>query len=360
MAFPTGWTQLARIDTDNTKVSGASDLSNFPALIKDGNLPANVYSNIESDGKDLRFTTDSAGTTEVPFEIVSITPASSLCEIWVKIPTLATATDTPIYVWGNNSGATAYAATDTYGSQAVWSAYGVVLHEESTTDSTANALNQTDTAITHATANGKIGKGALFNGSTSKFVLPAASTAISPGAGALTWQGWVKSTVGSVTQRIYMDHVDGTNQPSFTVYILNTNDKYYVLARDDGGDTANPGVNNTAIGNDDTYHKIDVVRDGTTVYTYTDGALDDSATTAGLGTIDIGTGFVPKFGAYSNNDSTYSQYFTGEMDEIRIIKAVNSADWLSTEYANQNSPSTFWSEVSPGGILSNLLLNTMI
>ena len=63
MAFPTGWTQLAHIQIDYTKVSGSSNLTNFPALIKDGNLPANVYSNIEADGKDLRFTTDSAGTT---------------------------------------------------------------------------------------------------------------------------------------------------------------------------------------------------------------------------------------------------------------------------------------------------------
>jgi Concanavalin A-like lectin/glucanases superfamily/IPT/TIG domain len=38
-----------------------------------------------------------------------------------------------------------------------------------------------------------------------------------------------------------------------------------------------------------------------------------------------------------------SQYFNGTLDEVRVSNAVRSADWISTEYHNQNSPSTFYS-----------------
>jgi hypothetical protein len=35
-------------------------------------------------------------------------------------------------------------------------------------------------------------------------------------------------------------------------------------------------------------------------------------------------------------------YFDGDVDEIRIRSTVSSSDWVSTEYTNQNSPSTFY------------------
>ena len=35
--------------------------------------------------------------------------------------------------------------------------------------------------------------------------------------------------------------------------------------------------------------------------------------------------------------------FRGDLDEVRISAAVRSADWIATEYANQNSPGTFYS-----------------
>jgi hypothetical protein len=37
-------------------------------------------------------------------------------------------------------------------------------------------------------------------------------------------------------------------------------------------------------------------------------------------------------------------YFNGIIDEGRVISATRSADWLLTEYRNQNSPSTFYTK----------------
>jgi hypothetical protein len=40
---------------------------------------------------------------------------------------------------------------------------------------------------------------------------------------------------------------------------------------------------------------------------------------------------------------TTSGNFTGSLDEVQLSNSVRSAQWIATEYANQNSPSTFYS-----------------
>jgi hypothetical protein len=42
------------------------------------------------------------------------------------------------------------------------------------------------------------------------------------------------------------------------------------------------------------------------------------------------------------DDVTYA-YMNGGLDEVRISNIVRSAAWISTEYNNQSSPSTFYS-----------------
>jgi hypothetical protein len=37
-----------------------------------------------------------------------------------------------------------------------------------------------------------------------------------------------------------------------------------------------------------------------------------------------------------------SYYVDGDMDEVRMSASARSADWIATEYANQNSPSAFY------------------
>jgi RHS repeat-associated protein len=41
-------------------------------------------------------------------------------------------------------------------------------------------------------------------------------------------------------------------------------------------------------------------------------------------------------------ESGYESYFNGTIDEVRTSKIARSADWIKTEYNNQNSPSTFY------------------
>lgn len=53
---------------------------------------------------------------------------------------------------------------------------------------------------------------------------------------------------------------------------------------------------------------------------------------------------VPLLAALDINGSLY--YFNGTLDEARISSSARSADWITTEYNNQTSPSTFYNEGS--------------
>ena len=64
-------------------------------------------------GNDLRITTDEAGTTEIPFEIVSLDTVAETSEIWAKVPTLSYNSATSLFVWYGNSSAVAYDADAT-------------------------------------------------------------------------------------------------------------------------------------------------------------------------------------------------------------------------------------------------------
>ncbi|GAG94589.1 unnamed protein product, partial [marine sediment metagenome] len=49
-----------------------------------------------------------------------------------------------------------------------------------------------------------------------------------------------------------------------------------------------------------------------------------------------------RFGCSRYNETDY-HYDTGTTDEYRISNIARSADWIATEYANQNTPGTFLS-----------------
>ena len=106
MAFPTGWGRKQKITIDNTKVSGSSALTNFPALITLDHLDAEVVdagsNSALNGGGDVRFSSDAAGTTQLPCEVVSFvtnaTAGSRKCQVWVKIPSVSYNADTDIYI----------------------------------------------------------------------------------------------------------------------------------------------------------------------------------------------------------------------------------------------------------------------
>lgn len=291
-----------------------------------------------ADGNGLRITTDSAGTTEIPFQIVSMDTVAKTAEVWVKIPSLLTASDTSIWLWAGNSTAAAYLPTDTYGSQAVWSGFGYVDHlEGQSLDSTSTGTNGTDTDVTYSTGNGKLGVGAGFNGSTSKVLL---GDILDPTTNNYTIEAWVNFT--SI----------GTGEP--VVISKNSYDAAGVYfsgqsgtAKFSTGYQATNAVSTTSLSNGTWYHVVSTRFNnggGEQVKVYINGVNETTQNNAGYTNLNIAQNLM--IGARQITAGTYRDYFTGKVDEVRVLLSTLSADWIATEYANQNSPSTFWTTVT--------------
>src|SRR3989344_5672823 len=71
---------------------------------------------------------------------------------------------------------------------------------------------------------------------------------------------------------------------------------------------------------------------------YYDGSELTSYAGTPAGSLLLMTGL--NVGTYRDADA---RYFNGGLDEIRVSNTVRSEDWISTEYTNQDSPSTFYS-----------------
>lgn len=320
-ANSTDWTRVYK-KIDHTKVSGSADLTNFPILIKDGNLPDAMYAGLQTDGKDFRITTDSAGEVEVPFEIVAIDTTAKTCEIWAKIPTVSYTADTNLYFWYGNANAIAYDANAPFGSQAVWSAYRFVSHNGGILDSSGNTSpTNSGTSI----VSGKIGDASDF---TNDYI----NTNSDLGSyTALSLQSWIKTSnntdFDNVLNKQDASEVSwATAVNSFSSYKLS----FYLRV----GTTTYEILSNSAV-NTDAWIKATSIWDGSTMSMSINGSKQ-TATQAISGTVANQT---KTFNIGRRGDNV--DYFTGQLDEVRVLPTAISSDWEATEYANQNDPSTF-------------------
>ena len=174
---PAQCTRKCSLTIDHTKVletgyypvlfDGSGDSGSFGTR-----LPDELFTLSQSNGGDICFASDSAGTTQLPVELVTIDTTNKKAEIWVKVNLASLSADTVIYVfYQSNSGTlTQPAANATYGSQNVWSNnYQNVYHlpasgsNVSGADSTSSVHNVD--ASYCPTGAGHIGAGIYFDGS---------------------------------------------------------------------------------------------------------------------------------------------------------------------------------------------------
>jgi hypothetical protein len=330
------------ITIDHTKVS--ADLTSFPVLISitdnDLRTVANGGFVQNANGYDLIFM-DSTETTQLDHEIESYTASSGAIVMWVRVPSLSSSVDTVIYAYFGDPTVT----TSQENITGVWdSNYKAVyhLHENlgtanSLDDSTSNANDATPyttwhTVVGDLSATGKISGAQSFDGTSDGIRAPASSSLNI--AGYLTISAWVKRATSSSTGVIIHHGVGGvggytvavgvspatTNQIKATKFGIadlaggdfpaDTNWHYLVESGDSGG----------------TYIYIDGVK--TTLANNAAWLADDVA-------LDVGVGD-------SSGTDMFPVYFAGSLDEIRISDVVRSDGWISTEYANQSNPATFY------------------
>lgn len=136
MTFPTGWGRKAPIVIN----AATADIADFVVHLDADCFPDEALDSADgnkanADGSDLRFTSDEAGTTELPFDVdrwtQHATAGSRRANVHVLVSALTFDSTTTIWVWYKNASASMPAATDANGSQAVWASFVGVWHANS-------------------------------------------------------------------------------------------------------------------------------------------------------------------------------------------------------------------------------------
>lgn len=334
-----GYSFHRSITIDHTKVPNTNQ-TDFPVPFSGTytwlKTVANGGNVQNSNGFDIVFTSDAAGSNVLDHEIETYNASTGAVNFWIRIPTVTTTTDTVIYVWYGNSGI----STSQENKPSVWSSsFQLTSHiTDGTTlsaaDSTSNNATPTLGAAATAAA-GKIDGGVSFAGlSDDNRITWPDSAALSPTA-AITVSLWFKrSSTGSPT-RVMLNKGDGaTNADSSYEFIFNSSDELRFEINDGSGWRSAQSPD--AINDTTTWHLAHGTFDGSNVKIYVDGVL--KATTAFSGSINNDTQTL-KVGELSNG----TLKFAGSLDEIRVASVARSADWIATEFNSQNSPSTFYS-----------------
>lgn len=151
----------------------------------------------------------------------------------------------------------------------------------------------------------------------------------------ITMEAWVKTDVSGVSVWDNWSIVDFDRSEYFNFYVSGNNGTVGFSTTDNSGHTDD--FYGTIAVNDNTWHHIAVVYDGTDKHIYIDGALD--ATKANPhGGKDLGKGSV-RYGfvgdgseATGFNGSRNYKYFDGSYDEIRVWSTARTAAEISSNY----------------------------
>ena len=329
--YNSSWKYRKTITIDNTKVE--ENLSNFPVLIS--LTDTDLRDNAQSDGDDILFTS-SDGTTKLSHEIESFNDSTGQLTAWVKIPSLSSSSDTVIYMYYGNSGASNQQDTAN-----VWDSNFIgVLHLNETVtdeqitgthnDSTSNGNDGTQQGNDETA--GKIAKGQDFDG---------ADDTVDCGSGASL------NITQEITLSVWVNMVERPAKGDYYSVVTKTDWKYDVyLYGTEATETNLGGYFKLNTGNVDIWEgpdidippnvwtQVAIAFDGTDFKLYVNGELD--YTQNDPGTIEDSSGINVIIGLKD------SLYWKGPMDEVRISNTARDPDWIKTCYNSQNSPSTFY------------------
>jgi prepilin-type N-terminal cleavage/methylation domain-containing protein len=319
------------IDSSLVSVNG-----NFPVLVSitDPDLAANALAN----GADILFTAAN-GTSLLPFQIESY--AGGTLVAWVSVSVSASA-DAEIKMYYGNAGASSLASPT-----GVWTDYVAVYHMAqapggagSVLDSTSNANHGTPTGTSLVA--GFIGSGFDFNGTTGVVRVPdSPSTSIE--GDSFTLSAWIFPTSQTADRGIISKAQEGSTNAERYHLGNNQNGGLSVRRRLDGSGGNSTTLSTVAGGvTTSQWNHVVATYDGAFLRGYIDGV--EVGSLAATGNIESSTLELLIGKRYDN------RFFAGVIDEARVTETARSAEWIATEFANQDSPGAF---VSVGSVESN-------
>lgn len=252
--YNASWNKRIKIDGTNYLRGDATSFINDMLTLKFVNADSSGFwtGRTRGDGGDIRVTSDD-GTTEIPVHVSYYNLTDQVCIINFNPPGY-TSRDTSYYIYYDNSGASEYATTATYGRNNVYSMYKAfwwLNHDPTGNPFECCTGNSNDLSIFQGSFSSSnvvtslYGKGLDFTGSQ---VLTAASRSLSRFQGSFMWEAHINadslSSYGGVIDTRYYDsaeldmegytlYTEGGNQLSFWRGRVN-NQSFYTYPRTSG------------------------------------------------------------------------------------------------------------------------------
>ncbi|MFX1552263.1 MAG: DUF2341 domain-containing protein, partial [Promethearchaeota archaeon] len=324
-----------KITIDNAMVSGSHELINFPLLISI--LDEDLYSKVQEDGDDIAFTYNGAWLDhEIELFDQDYNGTHAQLIAWISLPRLSTSENTVIRMYYGNS-----TMNSRQNPSKVWTKnYKGVWHLKEDPSgptpqfSDSTAYNNDGTAVNLFSSNqtsGKIDGGLIFNDENEACVNVSDDNSLDLNSD-MTISAWVKTSDNEPDVDIVITKWS-SNPPNQNYWFgkLNSNDfAFYV-------DSTQNVLMNLNLVNDNNWHYVVGVADSTNslLRIYLDGVQRNTA--AYSGSSQTGTHFLN----IGRSSGIIEQEWNGKIDEVRVLNTVRSADWLATEFDNQNDPQFF-------------------
>ena len=321
------WKYKKQITINKTMVANTTQYA-FPVYITESS-DTSLKNGALSTGNDILFT-DADGSTKLPHEIEKFSSSTGEIEAWVQVPTLSTSQSTVIYMYYGNSG-----ASDQSNKNAVWdNNFLMVQHlgngsTLSATDSTSNANNGSISGPT-AGVGQMDGAGAWSASTTDKITV----TGQMGSPARITLSGWAKISVDTNKELLSLgDNVAlRANQPGGSPSVVAA---FYF-----NGSTwvqINSSINILSNGWHYLVYTVDPGASSEILYVDGTSNVSGSASTA----ISYAANGTNTFIGNHGNGQAYGLGSSGFADEVRISNSIRSADWVATEYNNENAPGTY-------------------
>jgi hypothetical protein len=331
----TAWSRALRVFL-NTSASGAGVAENvydFPVLVR---LTRDNFdfSQAKPDGGDIRFA--KSDSILLPYDIERWDAQNGNAEVWVKADTVLgnNSSQYILMYWGNPdaiAGSSSVTVFDTAkGFQGVWhmgQATGAVV-----LDATGNHFDATPSDTAPCMVPGTIGKAQEFDGFSSYLTMvgTAAGKLDFPERGKYMVSAWVTADTikyGDNFQRQYIVQ-KGINQ--YTLQLNNT------LNWDFGEyESANMWNFTTSPGTAHQWTYLAGVRAGDKMYLYVNGECADSTVDTNVAPDSRITDADLVVGKHAG--ASYTSYFDGTVDEVRIASFTAGPAWIRLCYMNQRA-----------------------
>jgi hypothetical protein len=321
----------------------AATQTNFPSYVDLSRLGITTLAEAQS----VRVYADEAKTTEWAREIVEVS------EMHVLVPSLTSTVD--IYVDWDGARAD-YGVTTTYGRDAVWADYEIVMHMQEDPGGTAPQMTDSTGIGNDGTSNGSMTSGdnvagklagnALDLDGTNDYISIADPTTSLGGSWSV--QAWVNlkaGASGSYTPFVTKVIPGGDNAMPFDMRTgVGTFPKNFNSVVGKGSGT-NPKISFLSSSNNfaqDTWYAVAMTHinnSATSQYVNATATATDASQTTADGTDPIYVGY--------RGDGLGPADMI--VDEVRIRTTTLGTTWLTTEYNNQNDESTFWGTWADAG-----------